>query len=68
MINITLAITMKQMAKINALVRKKEACETIGSVSVICSDKTGTLTQNRMQVAKVYLEGHYVEPSKLNEP
>lgn len=67
MINITLAITMKQMAKINALVRKKEACETIGSVSVICSDKTGTLTQNRMQVAKVYLEGHYVEPSKLSE-
>lgn len=67
MINITLAITMKQMAKINALVRKKEACETIGSVSVICSDKTGTLTQNRMQVAKVYLEGHYVELSKLSE-
>lgn len=67
MINITLAITMKQMAKINALVRKKEACETIGSVSVICSDKTGTLTQNRMQVAKVYLEGHYVQPSKLSE-
>ena len=67
MINITLAITMKQMAKINALVRKKEACETIGSVSVICSDKTGTLTQNRMQVAKVYLEGAYVEPSQLNE-
>lgn len=67
MINITLAITMKQMAKINALVRKKEACETIGSVSVICSDKTGTLTQNRMQVAKVYLEGNYVEPSRLNE-
>lgn len=67
MINITLAITMKQMAKINALVRKKEACETIGSVSVICSDKTGTLTQNRMQVAKVYLEGHYAEPSKLSE-
>lgn len=67
MINITLAITMKQMAKINALVRKKEACETIGSVSVICSDKTGTLTQNRMQVAKVYLEGHYVEQSKLSE-
>lgn len=56
MINITLAITMKQMAKINVLVRKKEACETIGSVSVICSDKTGTLTQNKMKVAKVYLE------------
>lgn len=67
MINITLAITMKQMAKINALVRKKEACETIGSVSVICSDKTGTLTQNRMQVAKVYLEGQYVAIDKLPE-
>lgn len=67
MINITLAITMKQMAKINALVRKKEACETIGSVSVICSDKTGTLTQNRMQVARVYLEGSYVGPDRLNE-
>ncbi|MEF9958336.1 MAG: calcium-translocating P-type ATPase, PMCA-type [Niameybacter sp.] len=65
MINITLAITMKQMAKINALVRKKEACETIGSVSVICSDKTGTLTQNRMQVERVYLEGHYVDAEDL---
>ena len=48
MINMTLAITMQKMAKINALVTKKEACETIGSVSVICSDKTGTLTQNKM--------------------
>lgn len=59
MINMTLAITMKQMAKINVLVRKKEACETIGSVSVICSDKTGTLTQNKMCVARIYLEGKY---------
>nr|WP_302595152.1 calcium-translocating P-type ATPase, PMCA-type [uncultured Cellulosilyticum sp.] len=59
MINMTLAITMKQMAKINVLVRKKEACETIGSVSVICSDKTGTLTQNKMCVARIYLEGGY---------
>lgn len=53
MINMTLAITMQKMSKINALVTKKEACETIGSVSVICSDKTGTLTENRMTVAKV---------------
>ncbi len=50
MVNITLAITMQKMAKINALVTKKEACETIGCVSVICSDKTGTLTQNKMKV------------------
>ena len=65
MINMTLAITMQKMAKINALVTKKEACETIGSVSVICSDKTGTLTQNRMTVETVYVDGEYVtEPPK----
>ncbi|RDY23785.1 calcium-translocating P-type ATPase, PMCA-type [Romboutsia maritimum] len=61
MINMTLAITMQKMAKINALVTKKEACETIGSVSVICSDKTGTLTQNRMTVEVAYVDGGYVE-------
>ena len=61
MINMTLAITMQKMAKINALVTKKEACETIGSVSVICSDKTGTLTQNRMTVEVAYIDGRYVE-------
>lgn len=65
MINITLAITMKQMAKINVLVRKKEACETIGSVSVICSDKTGTLTQNRMKVNRIYCEGDYIEEKEI---
>lgn len=63
MINITLAITMNQMAKINVLIRKKEACETIGSVSVICSDKTGTLTENKMKVGKLVLEGREVELS-----
>ncbi|RDY26501.1 calcium-translocating P-type ATPase, PMCA-type [Romboutsia weinsteinii] len=61
MINVTLAITMQKMAKINALVTKKEACETIGSVSVICSDKTGTLTQNRMMVEIAYIDGKYVD-------
>jgi len=67
MINMTLAITMQKMAKINALVTKKEACETIGSVSVICSDKTGTLTQNRMTVEKVYLHGKFVEKEDLSQ-
>ena len=60
MINMTLAITMQKMAKINALVRKKEACETIGSISVICSDKTGTLTENRMVVEVAYVDGDYL--------
>ncbi|SDL79321.1 calcium-translocating P-type ATPase, PMCA-type [Romboutsia lituseburensis] len=63
MINVTLAITMQKMAKINALVTKKEACETIGAVSVICSDKTGTLTQNKMKVEIAYIDGNYVDSS-----
>lgn len=67
MINMTLAITMQKMAKINALVTKKEACETIGSVSVICSDKTGTLTQNRMSVEKVYLNGKFIDRKELSD-
>ena len=67
MINITLAITMNQMAKINVLIRKKEACETIGSVSVICSDKTGTLTENKMKVGKLVLEGREVDLNSASE-
>lgn len=66
MINMTLAITMQKMAKINALVTKKEACETIGSISVICSDKTGTLTQNRMTVEKVYLDGKFINADEAS--
>ena len=67
MINMTLALTMQKMANINALVTKKEACETIGSVSVICSDKTGTLTQNRMTVENVYLNGKFVDLDKIED-
>ncbi len=67
LINMTLAVTMNKMAKINALVTKKEACETIGSVSVICSDKTGTLTQNRMTVEVVFDKGEYTYNSSAAE-
>ncbi len=67
MVNMTLAITMQKMAKINALVTKKEACETIGSVSVICSDKTGTLTQNKMKVEEVYISGKFIDNEIIEE-
>ncbi len=67
MVNMTLAITMQKMAKINALVTKKEACETIGAISVICSDKTGTLTQNKMKVQKVYTSGKFATETLIEE-
>ena len=51
-VTLSLALSMRKMLKANNLVRKMHACETIGATTVICTDKTGTLTQNRMQVAK----------------
>ncbi len=50
-VTLALALNMRRMLKSNNLVRKLHACETMGAVTVICTDKTGTLTQNRMQVA-----------------
>ena len=54
---IALAYSMRQMIKDMVLVRELNACETMGSVTTICSDKTGTLTENRMTVIKVWLGG-----------
>ena len=67
MVNITLAMTMAKMAKINVLIRKKEACETIGSVSVICSDKTGTLAENKIKVGKLFANGHETLFKEVND-
>ena len=54
-VTISLAIAWRKMSKANSLVRQLVACETIGSATVICSDKTGTLTQNKMTVSRVGL-------------
>ncbi len=51
-VTLSLAYSMRRMLKTNNLVRKMHACETMGATTVICTDKTGTLTQNRMQVAE----------------
>ena len=66
MVAITLAFNMQKMAKNNALVRKLIACETIGSVNVVCSDKTGTLTENKMTVVEVWCDGKSVPVDKLH--
>jgi len=60
-VTVSLALAMRKMTRANALVRQLVATETIGSATVICSDKTGTLTQNRMTVSRVGLGGEVYE-------
>lgn len=67
-VTICLALSVTKMVKVNTIVRRLPSVETLGAVSVVCSDKTGTLTQNKMTVEKCFLEGRIllVEATKGN--
>ncbi|MFR2254955.1 MAG: calcium-translocating P-type ATPase, PMCA-type, partial [Clostridium sp.] len=64
---VSLALNIIKMSRENALVKKMIACETVGCINIICSDKTGTLTENKMTVQQIYAKGELLEPEKLTD-
>jgi Ca2+-transporting ATPase len=65
-VTIVQAMGTQKMAKENAIIKELKAVESLGCVSIICSDKTGTLTQNKMTVQNVYLDGKTISPKELD--
>ncbi|MBR4878320.1 MAG: cation-translocating P-type ATPase, partial [Clostridia bacterium] len=65
-VTIVLALGVQRLVKVNTIVRRLPSVETLGAVSVVCSDKTGTLTQNKMTVVRAYTDGKMMEMTDLN--
>lgn len=66
-VTMVLALSVSRMVKVNTIVKRLPSVETLGCVSVVCSDKTGTLTQNRMTVVRCYTDGRCQEPGELKK-
>lgn len=66
-VTIVLALSVSRMVKVNTIVRKLPSVETLGAVNVVCSDKTGTLTKNRMTVQKCFVDGRVIEKEMLDK-
>lgn len=65
-VTMVLALSVSRMVKVNTIVKKLPSVETLGCVSVVCSDKTGTLTQNKMSVTACYMDGRLLPPEELS--
>lgn len=66
-VTIVLSIGVQRMVKVNTIVKKLPSVETLGAVSIVCSDKTGTLTQNKMTVLEAYVDGKYYKREEFSK-